>query len=128
MVKIIVPGKPIPLARARSGSKGFYNPQYQAMKNFAWEVKTQYKSLPVELPIKLCLCFYFPMPKSWSKKKKAALLCEPHCSTPDLSNLIKFVEDALNGVVWKDDALIWSIDAEKKWCSDEGSTHIEFEP
>lgn len=34
---------------------------------------------------------------------------KPHTSTPDLSNLIKLVEDALNNVVWRDDALIAKI-------------------
>lgn len=39
--------------------------------------------------------FFMPMPKSWSKKKRAEMKGQPHRQAPDLSNLIKALEDAL---------------------------------
>jgi len=115
---IEIEAPPIPLKRPRAAKTGFYDPQYQAKKNFAFEVlsKITNKNLPIDSPIKLKLDFYFKIRKSWSKKKQKALLNQHHFSTPDLSNLIKFIEDALNNVIWKDDSLICEITASKKWC------------
>ena len=47
-----------------------------------------------------------------------------HKSTPDLSNLIKFIEDAFNNFLWKDDSLIHTLQASKLW-SDKDSIVIE---
>ena len=41
------------------------------------------------------LIFVIPMPKSWSKKKRAELNCQPHEQKPDLDNLLKAFKDAL---------------------------------
>ena len=38
-----------------------------------------------------------------------------HIKKPDLDNLLKFTKDCLNGVVWKDDAQVFSIIAEKRY-------------
>jgi len=51
----------------------------------------------------LGILFIMPMPKSWSKKKRAAMNGKPHQQTPDLDNLIKAVQDTL----FKDDSHIW---------------------
>jgi len=42
------------------------------------------------------LYFYIPMPKKWSKKKKAQMHGQLHLRTPDESNLLKAFEDALS--------------------------------
>lgn len=49
------------------------------------------------------LQFVLPMPKSWSKKKRAEMNGRPHKQTPDLSNMIKAIEDSL----LKDDSRVW---------------------
>lgn len=41
------------------------------------------------------ICFFVPVPKSWSKKKKKQYHGTLHQSKPDLSNLLKCLEDAL---------------------------------
>jgi Holliday junction resolvase RusA-like endonuclease len=43
----------------------------------------------------LSIHFYLPMPKSWSKKKRALMVKQPHRQKPDLDNLIKAFQDAL---------------------------------
>ena len=38
--------------------------------------------------------FILPMPSSWSEKKKVMMDGQPHTQRPDLSNLLKSLEDA----------------------------------
>lgn len=125
-IKIEVEGDPIPLARARASKKGFYDPQFQAKQNFAWIVKTQYLDKPLNSALHVSFRFNFTIPKSWTKKKKAALLNKPHTQTPDTSNLIKFVEDALNKILWEDDSIISKIEADKRWVEKDPKTIIEI--
>ena len=65
---------------------------------------------------KVYMEFHLPMPKSWSKKKKAQMSGEFHMSKPDLDNMIKSVGDCLK----KDDQTIHEIIA-KKFCSEEST-------
>ena len=73
-------------------------------------------------PIKLDGCaitFCLPMPASWSVAKKQQHDGAPHRSKPDLSNLIKALEDALYG----DDAHIaLYARLEKRWAHQGGIT------
>lgn len=55
--------------------------------------------------------FYLPIPKSWSKKKKAEHDGAPHMQKPDVDNLLKALLDA----IYEDDSHIYSIAAEKRW-------------
>jgi Holliday junction resolvase RusA-like endonuclease len=63
--------------------------------------------------------FYLPMPKSWSKKKKAIMKDHPHQQKCDIDNLLKALFDAL----LPDDSYIYDVRARKFW-ADEGSIHI----
>lgn len=54
-----------------------------------------------------------PIPKKLSKKNRMLVVGIPHSKRPDLTNLIKFTEDALNGVLWEDDSIIYEIYAKK---------------
>lgn len=60
--------------------------------------------------------FYFPRPKSHFRTgKNAGLLRESapdlHTQKPDLGKLVRLVEDALTGIVWKDDAQVFQYTA-----------------
>lgn len=56
----------------------------------------------------LSLVLHMPIPASWSKKKQAAALLGQvwPTSKPDCSNVLKAVEDAMNGIVYRDDSQI----------------------
>ena len=65
----------------------------------------------IEGPCCLSIDAYFEVPKSKSKKFREAALSglEYPTKKPDLSNIIKGIEDAINNLVYYDDACIVSL-------------------
>jgi Holliday junction resolvase RusA-like endonuclease len=64
--------------------------------------------------------FYVEMPKSWSKKKKALHINQPHKQRPDLDNYIKAWCDS----VFEEDSVVWRFKASKRWTDQKG--HIKL--
>lgn len=60
---------------------------------------------PFEGPVRINIRAYVPIPRRTPRYRLQEIrsgLCHP-CKTPDLTNVAKLAEDALNGVVFKDD-------------------------
>lgn len=64
--------------------------------------------------------FHIPMPSSWSKKKKEAMLGQPHQQRPDVDNLQKALQDA----VLEEDSSVWDVRITKRW-AETGSIEIK---
>jgi Holliday junction resolvase RusA-like endonuclease len=121
-VTIVLMGEPVPFARMRlsRSTGGHYIPAEQrnamaALRLAAGNAMRQQGSALFDEPICLDLLAEFPIPGSWSKKKQAAALLgavRPG-KRPDIDNLYKLAADALNSVVFRDDALIVEIHARK---------------
>lgn len=79
---------------------GFYLSAAREMSNFTG---------PVALSIKA----YYTKPKSWSRQRAARELYK--ISKPDLSNIVKAIEDALNRKAYADDAQVIQHSAWKGW-------------
>jgi Holliday junction resolvase RusA-like endonuclease len=132
MITLEVKGKPIAKARPRFARCGkfvrTYDPQETEESRFLFEVQKQWNRPPIEMPVKVRCSFEMPIPKSTSKKKSWAMIKDEikHTKKPDISNLIKFIEDCLNGVVWKDDSQIIYL-AGGKFYSEEPKTIIMIE-
>lgn len=114
-IKITILGKPIAKNRPRFYRRGkyvgTYNDQETEEGRFMLQAQQQWgKRLPVEGAVSLKCWFVFNFPKSMSKKKRGEAM---HTKRPDLDNCVKFVKDCLNGIVWKDDALVVSLMAKK---------------
>lgn len=118
MVKIYrrfeIPFIPRPQKRPRDKGNQTYDPQ-ASLKN---QIRTLFRALykevqPYDFPMKAQFTYHMPIPKSYSKKKRAFLIGKIHTISPDLSNLIKFTEDTFNNVIWKDEALLTDIHAKK---------------
>lgn len=110
----VIPGTPVPMARARSGRGGrHYTPQKQRewMANVRWALNREAaaRGYPIghERPVELELTFVFERAKS---NKTTA-----HTQRPDASNLAKLIEDAANGVLFHDDSQVIRLIANKKW-------------
>lgn len=115
-MRIIIPGVPIPKARPRFARGRVYNIQKKEEDAFAWQVMKQLdpwpagQCRPLICPVLMSYEFVMPIPKSTSKKRRKAMLSGEirHVVTPDVSNLLKFAEDCLIGLLYADDKQIWS--------------------
>jgi Holliday junction resolvase RusA-like endonuclease len=110
-VVYIVPGPPTPLARARWGS--IHNKCWDSQKAiklaFGIELSKIHEKRPLfSGPLHIDLKFFLKTPI-----KAQSLDGSPHHYKPDLDNLIKFVLDVGNDILWKDDSCISSIRASK---------------
>ena len=68
--------------------------------------------------------FFIPMPKSWSKNKREERKGDfAYDCKKDLSNLVKFIEDTFNKVIYEDDKQIVFSQEIKVW-DETGSTFL----
>ncbi len=80
----------------------------------------KWRSTPLEEPLCLWVSFTMPRPKSHfgSRGGKAHLKESApryHTGAPDTTKLVRAVEDALNGIVWKDDRYVVEQRASKEY-------------
>lgn len=71
-----------------------------------------------EVPLRMDIIAYIGIPKSWSKKKRAALADTPAMCLPDADNIYKSCADALNNVLYRDDKMVATISCQKIWIAD----------
>lgn len=118
-MKLTILGCPTPVARPRVTHHHTYNPKKKQQDKLSFEIKAQLplSYIPSIKPIELSLFFFMPIPKSYSKKKRESLRGQPCTSHAkgDLSNLVKIVEDAANGILYKDDSQIYELVAQKTY-------------
>ena len=109
-------GKPLPLQRPRSSfvRKLVYDPQKDQKEDAQIQLRLQHKNKAIlDGPLILDITFFMAAPVSMPLKKKAFLYGMPHFKKPDLSNLIKYVEDVAQKIIFTDDSRIVSISAKK---------------
>jgi Holliday junction resolvase RusA-like endonuclease len=131
-IEFTVRGNPKALKRHRTYRRGSkliqVDPSKDEKQDFLVLAHAHAPSEPITSGVGLYLWFYMPIPKSWPKykKKEAEKKAIPHEKRPDLSNLVKFCEDALLGVFYSDDSLISRTTAFKLY-SDTPRTHCIIE-
>lgn len=109
---------PKPKPRMTRADKWKQRPVVVAYRAFKDEVNR----LGIQIPPAVRLVFIMPIPKSLSKRDKAARAGRPHQQVPDVDNLTKGLLDA----VCDDDSYVWRTDAMKIWSHD-GIGAIEIE-
>lgn len=144
-MKIILPGKPIPKARARHANRGSYTITYdpqgkeksvikqevalqlnQAINSLDRNIFTEASNICLGKVFTVSFNFYLPINASDTIAERNAKLwgLQPHVSKPDYDNLEKFYLDCINGIIWSDDSLIVDGEAHKHY-SDEPRVEIE---
>lgn len=124
MLLLILDGLPTPYAAARVVRRRTtfnkilshtYSPRAKEKEYAIWQLKAQHNAAPVAGPIQLDFLFHMPIPARTSKKMKRQMLegRVHHLSKPDTSNLIKFAEDCLKGIVFIDDAQVFAVSGKK---------------
>ncbi len=104
---MIYPITPVPAPRQVRSDK--WNPRPMVVRYRAFRDEVRLRGVRIHPQVKLV--FHIPMPKSWSKRKKAAMFGSPHMQTPDLDNFTKAILDAYTS----SDAHVWNIHAVKIW-------------
>ena len=115
----IIDGNPVAWARPSPYRGRMWDTQKQLKFQYGVYLREQHAAEPLLVgPLHLEIKFYFHLAKSTKKS-----LGDFHMFKPDLSNLIKLIEDVGSGILYEDDALIASITASKIYDS---SPRIEF--
>lgn len=124
--------EPVQQARPRATRFGrgirLYDPPKVAQykRDLATLCRMQYHGKPLEGELSLKVTFFRPVQKSLSKIERVRRVSGAHRPVvkPDLSNYLKSFEDALNGLLWADDALIVHEETDKFYSD---NPHINVE-
>jgi Holliday junction resolvase RusA-like endonuclease len=124
-IRFEVPGTPQGKARPRFRRCGGFVRTYTPARTQEYEekIRNSYRKESGYLfekgqPISVSVSATFPIPKSLSKKKRAALIGKYHTKKCDTDNLLKSVLDALNGVAYSDDSQISVLTGVKRYGAD----------
>ena len=126
MVTFRVDANPVGKQRARYVKRGNFVQTYTPEKTRTYEtlirdsaIEAMGSSEPLETPVNLYLYIRVPIPKSYSKKKVEDCLngLDKPIRKPDASNILKSVEDGMNGIVYKDDSQIVNLHVTKVYSS-----------
>lgn len=111
MIRFQVPGIPQGKGRVKFARRGQYVSTYTPEKTVAYESLIGMKADDamagrehLDGPLYLLVTATFPIPPSWSAKRKNE--ARWHTSKPDADNIAKAVGDGCNGIVWKDDSRV----------------------
>jgi Holliday junction resolvase RusA-like endonuclease len=121
MIHIVIPGECQAQERVRFVNRGKYVHTYDPPKSAKYKQYVAQVALmeklnePLEGALIVEIYVYRSIPKSFSNKKRELAIegkIRP-TSKPDTDNYVKSILDGLNGIIWKDDAQIVRLVAEK---------------
>lgn len=136
MLKIRIDAVPVAQPRQRhrvinSGGKAFavnYLPKNDPVNTFKAACQMTVAALKVPVlnePIRVDFTFVMPRPKKFDAKRFGNGRI-PFARTPDRDNLEKSVCDALNGLLWADDAIIYDGRTVKLYAARDELPHLEI--
>lgn len=117
-ITIIIPGRPAAWQRARSNGKvRFDSPEQSRNKLTIGQIGAAAMAgrPPLECAVEVMVAAYWQWPKSMSEKKRRVYGSQYFTARPDGDNIMKLLGDALNGIVWRDDAQIVTATISKRY-------------
>jgi Holliday junction resolvase RusA-like endonuclease len=113
-IAFTIPGEPVAFARSGGNGKVRFTPPKQrdfmgVIKTFASRAMAGQE--PIEGAVEMNVRAVYLTPSSWSAKKKSAARWKT--SKPDADNLAKLLKDAMNAIVFRDDAQVASLSVQK---------------
>lgn len=105
-LKFFVAGRPAPQGSKRHVGNGIMVESSKAVAPWrttvAWHASQHHIGAPFDGPLVVRLEFVMPRPTSLPKKKATPR----HTKRPDIDKLARAMNDAMSGVVWRDDSQI----------------------
>jgi len=131
-ITFTISGDPVPQPRARVTTRGgfarAYTPSDHPINAYRQAVALAGKAAGCEptdrAPITLIVDLVFARPKS-HYLKSGVKPSAPKLPRADCSNVLKGIEDALNGIAWVDDSQVGRVVVEKTWGT-EGRTTVRI--
>lgn len=118
-ITFTVPGIPVGKGRARAAVIAGRARLYTPAKTQHYEADVAKSAAvamggadPFQGPVRLGLLITFPLPKA-KRATRNRPAAHWHTSKPDASNVLKAVEDAMNGIVYRDDSQIAEVSVSK---------------
>ena len=105
LAHIVLEGKPLAAKLKKTKSGRLYNSRKIYCCTIQWKIKIQYRDEPYDGAVKVDYYFGFPIPPSWTKKKRE-LAKEGgmrHIAKPDCDNLEKLYNDCIKKIIIVDD-------------------------
>lgn len=121
-ISFTIPGTPAAWARARTNGKRRFNSEKhdQGLSSIASGFTLEAPDwTPWEGPVELSVVCHYLAPKDFWEGRACT-------KRPDIDNLLKLVGDALNGVAYRDDALIVSATVAKVYTRGQERTEVSL--
>lgn len=117
-IRFTVPGTPVGKGRprfVRATGRTYTPDKTRAYEKLVYECWKAGNFPKLYGPLTVHISARFPIPQSWSKKKKALADSGmmPHDKRPDIDNCIKSLFDGLQGYAFDDDSQITNLTCEK---------------
>lgn len=118
---ICIDGKPEPKARPRVCNGRTFDPKEKQKRAFRKRLAVATHGVePLHGALMIQIDFHMPRPKKHYRTGKYSHLLKDtapdrHTQKPDVDNLVKFLLDCGNGIVWDDDSQICAMYACKHW-------------
>ena len=131
-----VPGPPVGKARpkvvrAKNGMSMSYTPDktvaYEELVRLRFQESPKSRDFqPLQGALRIKIFAGYPIPKSTSKKHRAAMLAGTELPTkkPDWDNIGKIICDALNGVAYEDDKQVTESQMRKRYIDGPGQVEV----
>jgi len=106
--EVVLPGVPLAWKAPYISSRGAWSVRTPILNQLKDVVRNSYKGPFYTEAFAMDAIFYMPIPKSFSKKKKALALAGSlrPATTPDVDNCRKFASDVVQGIVMSNDSIV----------------------